>query len=235
MILSKPTLLLIGLVATLAGLLGAAADVYSIWTGKHTMDSAFAAGLDHVMLIMLDKPIEEMVIGNYLGQFFIPIHAALGAVLCYCLFSPFDRKLSIALAAAFIYGGAIGAGFHSTILPYGALVNTGDEALINLTEGYWNFVAYSMITGVMCMTTLITALIVRNRAIVPLSLLLLSPLGIMSAFAALNYILPDGGLFRDLKEFMNIAGFNFPLAIFYLTVTIFTFKNYDHLKTLAAK
>ncbi|BFM17903.1 hypothetical protein R50073_40860 [Maricurvus nonylphenolicus] len=232
MTLSKSNILLIGLAATIAGLLGAAADVYSVWTGKHTMDTAFAVGLDNVMHIMLDKSIEEMVIGNYLAQFFIPIHGCLGAVLTYTLFSPFSRKLSITLAAAFIYGGAIGAGYHSTILPYGALVNTGNTELINMTKGYWDFVAYSMVTSALVITALITILLIKSRAFVSMNLLWVSPLGTMSIFTILFYVLPDGGVYRDAKEFMTIAGFNFPLAIFYLTLTLFILSNYDQLKAL---
>jgi hypothetical protein len=214
--MTRKTTLMLGLVATTGALLAVIADWYSVWTGRYEMDTAFAVGLAGVLEIMANKAPADMEVGSFLGQYFIPLHAA-GLYLAYLATRPASRSLSVAVLAAGLYTVVIGTSLHASLVYVGIVARSGDPTDIQAMTRFFDFTGYSMVALILVISVGLSVLILSGRSLYPRCAFFGSPMGLMLISTALFYVLPDSA--RDVREFLTIAGFNFPLMIFHAVTT----------------
>jgi hypothetical protein len=214
--MSRRTVLMLGILATVGGFFAVAADWYSVWTGRHEMDTAFAVGLAGMIDTFAAKSPADMETGSYLGLYFIPLHGV-GLYLVYVATRPASRALSIAVFAAGLYTTAIGTAVHASLVYVGIVTRTGETASIEAMTRFFDITAYSMVALILFIATGLSVLILSGRSIYPRWAFFVSPMGLMMISTVLFFALPDGA--RDVKEFLTIAGFNLPMAIFHAFTT----------------
>lgn len=209
---------LCGLVASLAAVLSAAADFFSVWVADEPMLDGFAVSWSAVSRVLASKPLHEALVGNYLGQYLIPIHAMFGGLLSYQVIQQASQKWALLLLLVSVYGGAVGAGFHAQILPAAALLKTGNEGYLAVYGGYWNFSAYCMLLGVLTLSSIILIAIISGRTRLPRWFGLFTPLGFIGLFHLLLLVLPDS--MNATRAFLAASSFNLPLGLYYMAATV---------------
>jgi len=97
------------------------------------------------------------------------------------------------------------------------VTRTGETASIEAMTRFFDITAYSMVALILFIATGLSVLILSGRSIYPRWAFFVSPMGLMMISTVLFFALPDGA--RDVKEFLTIAGFNLPMAIFHAFTT----------------
>jgi hypothetical protein len=225
--MSRRTILMFGILATVGGFFAVAADCYSVWTGRHEMDTAFAVGLAGMLDAFAVKSPADMEMGSYLGLYFIPLHGV-GLYLAYLATRPASRAGSIAIFATGLYTIAIGTAVHASLVYVGIVIRTGETASIEAMTRFFDIAAYSMVALVLFIATGLSVLILSGRSIYPRWAFFVSPMGLMMISTLLFFALPNGA--RDVKEFLTIAGFNLPMAIFHVFTTGLLLKTQPDLR-----
>jgi hypothetical protein len=214
--MTRKTALILGCVAIAGGLLAVMADWYSAWTGRFEMDTAFSVALADVRQMLASKSPTDMVVGSYLGQFCIPLHGV-GLYLAYLATRPASRLLSIVVFLVGLYTIAVGTSVHASLVYVASVARTGDGPGIDAVAGFFDVTAYSMVALILLISAGLSVLILSGRSLYPRWTFLVSPMALMLISTALLFLLPDGA--RDLREFLAVSGFNFPLMVFHVVTT----------------
>lgn len=216
---SRTIILLMGILATLGGLLGVAADYYSV-VSPHagSMEGAFAVGLSDVIRIMAAKPPSEVLIGSYLGQYFIPLHG-LAFFLIYLALRPASPIWAGLAVGMSFYILIIGTSVHASLVYVAAIGRVDDPAITETVAPFFDFAAYSMIVGILFVTTTFAALILTGKTKFPRWVALVSPLSYM--MIASLFVAMLGDRFEMLRAFLTATSFNLPFAVFSAITTVF--------------
>ncbi|HSG66476.1 MAG TPA: DUF6796 family protein [Gammaproteobacteria bacterium] len=225
--MNRNTILVLGIVATVGGILAVAADWYSVWTGQHAMDTAFSVSLAGVLDTFVAKSPGDMEIGSYLGFYFIPLHGV-GLYLVYVATRPASRALSAAVLTGGLYVTALGTAVHASLVYVGIVSRAGDPASIDAMARFFDVAAYSMVVLILVFSIGLSILVLSGRSLYPRSAFFVSPMGLMLVSTALLLALPEGA--RDVKEFIAIAGFNLPVTIFHAFTTVLLLRSSPRLR-----
>lgn len=222
--MNRQTVLTLGFIATFCATLAVGADIFSIWTGEYLWGPLPEAprsaivGINDVKHVMLAKNFADLQIGSILGQFIIPLHGVL-MFLVFCMTKDSYPRLSVFLLCIGLYVAALGAGFHGSLIYSFAVVKAGDQALVDAIAYFFDLQRGVMVALILTYSALLAAIIALGRTKYPRWMSIFSPLGLIIQMRLVNALVPDTA--HTIKEFISVAGFNFPMTVFSILTTYF--------------
>ncbi|NNM00249.1 MAG: hypothetical protein HKO62_05830 [Gammaproteobacteria bacterium] len=212
---SRTTLRTAGLLGALGSLLAACGDFSTAWIDAPppAMNTVMWLALGDFVTFLAPKAHHELLIGHYLGVFFIPLNV-LGLWHVYLALAPRSGRAALLFIGAGTFLAAVGGAFHGTVGLAVTAVRAGDATTLAQAADYFEPFGWILTVFGGVVFIALAVLIGAGRSVLPRWMALLSPALTQTWFTLAAPALP-----QPVGVLLLVTGFNVSVCLFLLVST----------------